>query len=67
MYRDWQEDKAKQISTRQVCIAHHKFRECKTNSINMDGYDIKIAKAYGQLISVVDPYEFHTRSIYFYT
>ena len=25
MYRDWQEEKAKQISKRQVCIANHKF------------------------------------------
>lgn len=25
MYRDWQEEKAKQISKRQVCIADHKF------------------------------------------
>lgn len=25
MYHDWQEEKAKQISKRQVCIAGHKF------------------------------------------
>lgn len=67
MYRDWQEEKAKQISKRQVCIANHKFWECKTNSTNMDGYDIKIVKANVQLRSAVDPYEFHMRSIYFCT
>lgn len=67
MYRDWQEEKAKQISKRQVCIADHKFWECKTNSINMDGYAIKIVKANVQLRSAVDPYEFHMRSFYFCT